>query len=114
MDDDKNGNGIIDWKRTEPATPLKDLKNPVWYFVAGAGGAPYRDESVSPWNRYWKSQKDTSKYYFFSPKESLLIFETDGDKVSLKVLSPFGEIIDSVEDLRAVKKTVKTPPAAKK
>ncbi|MFH1279424.1 MAG: hypothetical protein ABIK65_13715 [Candidatus Eisenbacteria bacterium] len=96
--DDRNGDGVIDWPE-EPCSPLGDLERDVWYIVGAGAGAPYYSEEPSPWNAYWKGRDDTSAGYRLSSQESVLIFRTEGKRLSLRVINPYGEVIDEVADV---------------
>jgi hypothetical protein len=111
--DDKDGNGKIDVDGSESASPLKELKYPVWYLVSGGAGAPYYSEGPTPWNTYWKKsgngwpKKDHSSRngcYYYSSQPNFFLFEADDNGISLKVYNPYGEIIDSIDNLMLVKK----------
>jgi 3',5'-cyclic AMP phosphodiesterase CpdA len=99
--DDKNNNGKIGDKG-EKYSPISDLRHATWYFSAGDAGAPYYAEVELPWNSYWKNQPDKEKYYFTS-QEHVLIFNADKEKISLTVYNPYGEIIDKIDNLIAIK-----------
>lgn len=94
--------GKIDW-RNKDISPIPGLKRPTWYLVSGGAGAPYSAELTSPWNTYWKKQKPNTGYYY-TPQENILIFDVQDDRVSLTARNAFGEKIDRVKDLTAVRK----------
>jgi hypothetical protein len=96
--DDKNENGKIG-DDSEVFSSLPDLRYATWYFSAGDAGAPYYSEEKTPWNSYWKGQKDTEKYYYYSSQEHVLIFNADAQKISVAAYNPYGEMIDSIDDL---------------
>jgi hypothetical protein len=97
-EDDENDDGKL-----ETATPLRDLKHATWYLVCGGGGAPYYSEQVTPWNRYWlKEAKDPSRYAF-SSQHNIFLFEAGAQGISLKILNPYGEVIDRIANLMDVK-----------
>ncbi|MGB7053701.1 MAG: metallophosphoesterase family protein [bacterium] len=100
--DDKNKNGKIG-DETEVPSSLADLRYATWYFSAGDAGAPYYSEEKTAWNSYWKERKDTEKYYYYSSQEHVLIFNVDAQKISVAVYNPYGEIIDSIDDLLRAK-----------
>jgi hypothetical protein len=97
--DDKNGDGVIAWRDAEPASPLAELKHPTWYVTCGGGGAPYYSEQATPWTVYWGEQADPRRGFYYSSQENLLLFTADGEKISLRVVNPYGETIDEIENL---------------
>jgi hypothetical protein len=100
--DDVNHNGIID--KDEPKSPLP-VQYPTWYLVAGcAGGPSYSPINPSPWTEWWKAQPDPSAGFDLSLQEHYLIITTDNNKVSYRALNLYGETIDEVDDLMAIKK----------
>jgi hypothetical protein len=107
--DDTNGNGRV-CQEGGACSPLKGLKYPTWYLVCGGAGAPYYSEEKTPWNTYWKNYagvypNHTSKRgcYYYSSQENFFIFKADQDRISLTVYNPYGEVIDSIENLMKVK-----------
>ncbi|MCP5046899.1 MAG: metallophosphoesterase family protein [bacterium] len=91
-------------------SPLKDLEYPTWYLVCGGGGAPYYSVEKTPWNSYWQNfsgtmPDHTSKRgcFYYSSQENVFIFKADEAKISLIVYNPYGEVLDSFEDLMKVK-----------
>jgi hypothetical protein len=109
--DDKDGNGVV-CEDKETCSALKDIKYPTWYLVSGGSGAPYYSEEKTPWNRYWK--KNPHRYaprshtsmrgcYYYSSQENIMIFKADSKRISVTVYNPYGEIIDKIDDLMAVK-----------
>lgn len=109
--DDKTGDGVV-CKDREACSALKDLKYPTWYLVSGGSGAPYYSEEKTPWNRYWKenpnrykSESHTSMKgcYYYSSQENVMIFKADSQRISVIVYNPYGEIIDKIDDLMAIK-----------
>lgn len=101
--DDDNGNGIIG-DNGEDLSTLSNLENPVWYITAGAAGAPYYSEELTPWQQYWLEQENPEEGFFYSSQESVVVFDADDEKISMEVYSIKGELIDRVDDLMAVKK----------
>ncbi len=100
--DDVNGDGRISWPG-ESASALNDLERDTWYMVSGGAGAPYYSEEPSPWNEYWKAAGEGRENYLYSSQENILIFRADRDKISLRVLNRYGELIDEIEDLAAIR-----------
>lgn len=94
--------GRIDWPNAA-ISPIPGLKRATWYIVSGGGGAPYSAELTSPWNMYWKKHTPNTGYYY-TPQENILVFEVKGGRVSLSAFNAFGERIDRVKDLTAVRK----------
>jgi len=76
----------------------------MWYIVSGGAGAPFSAELTSPWNTYWKSQKKPEQGYRYTPQENILIFDVSADGISLTARNAFGEKIDGVKDLTAVRR----------
>lgn len=99
--DDKNGDGMIG--ADEPKSPLP-FRYPTWYIVTGcAGGPSYAPVDPSPWTTYWRNQPDPSSGFALSLQEHYLIISIDGDSASYRAVSLYGETIDKVDDLMAVK-----------
>jgi hypothetical protein len=101
--DDKNGDGIIDWLGGEPASPLRDLERPTWYITCGGGGAPYYSEKKVPWGLYWKTQQNPRLGYCYSSQENLLILHAEDQGISLQVWNPYGEKIEEIPNLMAIR-----------
>ncbi len=101
--DDQNHNGRLG-ETGETVSPLPDLKYPVHYIVSGGAGAPYYSEAPTPWNRYWKKRPDRRKYYRFSHQANVIILRADARRISMEVFNPYGERIDRIDDLMAVKR----------
>lgn len=108
--DDADGDGVV-CEEGEKCSPLADLKYATWYLVSGDAGAPYYAEEETPWNTFWKNNasacaKDatSSTCYYYSSQENVFIFDADSDRLSLTVYNPYGEVIDRIEDLMAIKK----------
>lgn len=100
--DDLNHNGMID--KDEPKSPLP-VQYPTWYLVAGcAGGPSYSPVNPSPWTEWWRAQPDPSAGFDLSLQEHFLIITADNSKVSYRALNLYGETIDEVDDLMAIKK----------
>jgi hypothetical protein len=105
--DDRDGDGIIA-EAYEPCSPLIDLPNDVWYITSGGGGAPFYSEESAPWNEYWKIHGrrhggEVSDNYVYSSQQNVMIFHADGGGISLRVFTPYGELLDNVADLMAIK-----------
>ena len=100
--DDDNGNGIVG-DNGEDLSPLSNLENPVWYITAGAAGAPYYSEELTPWQQYWLEQENPEQGFFYSSQEAVTIFDADEEKISMEVYNIKGELIDYIDDLMAVK-----------
>ncbi|HEX3002100.1 MAG TPA: hypothetical protein VHN82_07015, partial [Methanoregula sp.] len=100
--DDVNRNGIID--KDEQKSPLP-VQYPTWYLVTGcAGGPSYSPINPSPWTEWWRAQPDPSAGFDLSLQEHYLIITADDGKVSYRALNLYGETIDEVDDLMAIKK----------
>jgi hypothetical protein len=108
--DDPDGSNRV-CQKGGTCSPLKDLKYPTWYLVSGDAGAPYYSEGPTPWNTYWKQYTGTYPdhtsmrgCYYYSSQENFFVFKVNKEGLSLTVYNPYGEIIDTIEDLMAVKK----------
>ncbi len=100
--DDANGDGRIAWP-AERAAPLPGLARPTWYLTAGGGGGPYYAEQPTPWADYWRGQPDPTAGFTYSPQESLAVVAADGHRAELKVYNRYGELLDHVRDLAAIR-----------
>jgi hypothetical protein len=101
--DDANGNGRLG-EPGETVSPLPDLKYPVHYLVSGGAGAPYYAEAPTPWNRYWKGRRDGRRWYRYSMQSNVIILRAGARRISMEVFNPYGELIDRIDDLMAVKR----------
>ena len=100
--DDVNHNGILD--KDEQKSPLP-VQYPTWYLVAGcAGGPSYSPVNPSPWTEWWKAQPDPSAGFDLSLQEHYLLITAADGKVSYRALNLYGETIDEIDDLMAIKK----------
>jgi hypothetical protein len=102
--DDADGDGELDWRGDEPASPLAALKRPTWYLTCGGGGAPYYSAEPTPWTNYWNAQPEPHVGYYYSSQENVFVFQADEEGISVDVYNPYGERIDGVEDLTAAKR----------
>ncbi len=102
--DDLNNNNRIDWEESEVASALVDLEYPVWYITCGGGGAPYYSEGKTPWVDYWKAHQTERDAYYYSSQENVIIFTSEEDVLRIDVYNPYGEQIDSISNLMAIKK----------
>ncbi len=106
--DDPNGNGKV-CEKEESCSPLPFMEFPVWFITSGGAGAPYYAEQSTPWNRYWKANPEACEEhkekscYRFSSQEHFLLFEVGPSSLSMSVRTPYGEVIDHVDNLMAVK-----------
>lgn len=66
-------------------TPNPDFTNPVWQIISGGTGAPFYAQQDTPWSGDVKS---------FYPSKHYCMVSVNRDKVSLKVISDSGEIVD--------------------
>ena len=109
--DDKNDDGWINYhgedtdedvkkNALEKASPLHDLKFPVWHLVGGGFGAPFYSRQRTPWNEYWiEDQKDEGEFFYYSSQPNVFIFEVNDEGISVTVYSHHGEIIDRIANL---------------
>ncbi len=95
----------------ENYSPLSDLKHSTWYIVSGGAGAPYYSEEPTPWNRFWKQNKNRPENnwaekgaYYYSSQENIFIFDATRDRISMTVYNPYGEKIDFFPDLMISRK----------
>jgi hypothetical protein len=95
--DDEDGDGVLD-----DASPVDWIENPTWFITSGGAGAPYYSEEPAPWNEYWNAMGGDG--YYFSSQENVIIFRVDGESVEAVVYNPSGEVIDTIDDLAAVKR----------
>ena len=108
--DDTNGDGVI--SVDEGFSSLSSLENPVWYISAGGAGAPYYAQEFTPWGEYWGEQDNPVEGFLSSSQEHTVILEATEDGLKMEVYGIQGELIDSIEDLTAIKDgetTVTTP-----
>jgi hypothetical protein len=107
-DDDKDADQII-CEADETCSPLSDLKHPVWYLIGGGAGAPYYAQQAAPWNVFWQNNAkdcpEANGCFAFSSQYNLFLLTADEEKISLEVLNPYGDQIDRVENLMAVKRS---------
>lgn len=109
--DDRDGDGVV-CEEGEPCSALDDLAYPTWYITSGGAGAPYYAEEETPWNRFWKERypdrDERRTVYVHSSQENMVLIRADRQRVSCTVFNPYGEVIDKVEDLMAVKRGRRT------
>ena len=98
--DDANKNGVV-CEQGESCSAL-DVGHPTWFITSGGAGAPYYAEEPTPWNAYLKAHRPGD--YFYSSQANILIFQADGGSLGLEVYNPYGQRIDTIEDLMAHKK----------
>lgn len=104
--DDLDGDGQLG-EEGEPLSPLSDLGHSVWYLVSGGGGAPFYAEEPSPWNRYWKGRaanpSQLKEHYYYTSQQNIMLFHATDAGISLRVYNPYGELLDTVDNLMAAK-----------
>lgn len=66
-------------------TTNQNFTNPVWQIISGGAGAPFYAQQETPWSG------DVECFY---PSKHYCLVSVDGYKVSLKVISDSGEIVD--------------------
>ena len=101
--DDSNQDGRIDGQQGMDARPLKTLESPLWYFVGGGFGAPHYNRETTPWNEYWLKQSQDTRFFKYSSQSNILLFDVAEDRIGVQVYSPYGEIIDQVDNLMHVR-----------
>jgi hypothetical protein len=109
---DTTGDGNRD--ATETASPLHDLRFPVWHLVGGGFGAPFYARQRTPWNQYWTDdQDDDGTFFYYSSQPNVLIFDVTDDGISVTVYNHHGEVIDRIANLAAFgKRRPDAPPNA--
>lgn len=65
------------------------FKRSFWQMTNGSAGAPYYGQQVLPWS---------SSVEMFSTQYALMLFDIDGDKVSLRVINP--DTFDVIEEVK--------------
>ncbi len=90
--DDLDGNGKLD---DGQISPNPRFRYPVWHIVSGGAGAPYYVQEDTPWKDWVKIY--TSHYNY-------ILLKAYPDRISLQVYNLTGQLLDSVDDLTAVKK----------
>ncbi len=93
----------------ESFSALSSLENPVWYISAGGAGAPYYAEEFTPWQEYWNEQENPLDGFKYSSQEHTVLFEATEDGITMEVYGIYGELIDKIDNLMAVKETEVTP-----
>jgi hypothetical protein len=89
--DDRNGNGILD---DGVFSPNPGFRYPTWFVISGGAGAPYYTREDAPWS-------GASKY--FTPQTNFLVISADERTIGIRVYSSTGQLLDRVDDLKAVK-----------
>jgi hypothetical protein len=102
--DDRNRDGRIDGDHGQAAEPLSTLKSPLWYFVGGGFGAPHYNREPTPWNEHWLQQGQAATQFKYSSQSNILLFHVGDDTLGVEVYSPYGELIDKVDDLMAIRR----------
>ena len=75
----------------------------MWYITCGGGGAPYYSEEATPWTEHWGQHAQPRYGYYYSSQENVLILEATETGIALKAFNPYGEPIDAVDNLMAIK-----------
>lgn len=106
--DDTGGDTLC--REGAPCRSLSTLRYPVWYITSGGAGAPYYSEEALPWNTYRKAGEEyPGQYYYFSSQSHVILFDANEKGIGCTVYNRFGEAMDSVADLMAVKRDVTNP-----
>ena len=107
--DDPEGKGFV-CREGFGCSPLSSIRFPTWYITCGGAGAPYYNEELTPWNAFWKQNPgicppNTSMRgcFYYSSQENFLLFRANKKKISVTAYNPYGDIIDTIDDLLAVK-----------
>lgn len=98
--DDADHDGVV-CESSESCSAL-DVRHPTWFITSGGAGAPYYAEEPTPWNVYLKNARPGD--YLYTSQANILIFRTEGNTLGLEVYNPYGQRIDSIEDLMAKKR----------
>ncbi len=85
--DDADGDGKL-----ERSSPDPGFAHPTWQITAGTGGAPYYNRQPTPWEPV-----------VFDSQSGWVLFETEGERMSMTFISTTGQVVDRVEDLMAIK-----------
>ncbi len=104
LTDDRDQDGRVDGRRGLGAKPLTTLKTPLWHFVGGGFGAPHYNRESTPWNEFWLAKKQGNRYFKYSSQANILLFDVNDETIGVKVYSPYGELIDQVDNLMAIRK----------
>jgi hypothetical protein len=103
LTDDRDRDGRVDGRQGMAAKPLTTLRTPLWHFVGGGFGAPHYNREPTPWNEYWLEKQQGSRYFKYSSQANILLFDVNDQRIGVKVYSPYGELIDRVDDLMAIR-----------
>jgi hypothetical protein len=90
--DDRNGNGILD---DGVISPNAAFRYPTWFVISGGAGAPYYTAEPAPWSGASK---------VFTPQANFILFRGDAKKIGMEVYAPNGQLLDRVENLKAVRR----------
>ncbi len=100
--DDKGNTGRLG---PEPS-PLTDLEHPTWFIVSGGAGEPLEAEQAAPWNEFWKliaridaARPPEKRRYRYAAQDNFLVFSTTGDVLTLSVFTPYGDLVERINDL---------------
>lgn len=96
--DDLNRDGKLNDGRISPNA---NFKYPTWFMVSGGAGAPYYAQEDAPWSG------DVKK---FTAQSNYLVFTADAARIGVEVYSVSGQLLDCVEDLLAIKKSLRARP----
>ncbi len=109
--DDVNGDGWINHygldvngddqpDAVETASPLGDLRRPIWYLVGGGFGAPFYAREPTPWNEYWDDGRNPdNENFLYSSQPNILVFDVTETGIGVTVCNLYGETIDRIVDL---------------
>jgi len=95
--DDTDGDGRL-CEEGEPCSPVPGLQRPLWFLIGG-GASPYYAEEPTPWVRWWKARPDAARGCKYTSQEAVMLFDATEAGMSLRVLNPYGEEIDRLENL---------------
>lgn len=82
------------YKNYEPENKLK-INRKIYQINNGAGGSPYYEKGITPWN------KDNKYLKFFTTQTSLVLFHIDGMNIDMEVINP--ETLQQIEYINLIK-----------
>jgi hypothetical protein len=97
--DDPDGDGRL-CEEGEPCSPVPGLRRPLWFLTSGSA-SPWYAQEPTPWAAWWQDRPGGERGCSFTSQESVLLFDATPERIGLRVLNPFGEELDRIEDLRS-------------
>jgi len=96
--DDPDGDGRL-CEDGEPCSPVPGLRRPLWFFTSGSA-SPWYAQEPTPWATWWKGQPGGERACSYTSQESVLLFDATPERIGLRVLNPFGEELDRIDNLK--------------